>query len=197
MTPEQFKIYWNLTYPGSVPISYLFRHYFHDRWFRIHSLPGSKRYAETPEEWDILLDRQNKIISDLLNGNKNIIIVSGDYSTEEEASAFPIEDLDSISKLKFTPLPAINLHKVIPGEFEKGQIYNPFFTEQTWEENKFDDILTDIAGDQLRAFFLSVENKCIIAPYDGGIDIILKDSITRDKYKLKYKDWLSERPDEL
>ena len=65
MTSEQFNTYWALNFADSIPIPHYFRQDYSDRWFRIHSLPGSKRYADNEEEWNILLDRQNKIITDL------------------------------------------------------------------------------------------------------------------------------------
>jgi len=39
--------------------------------------------------------------------------------------------------------------------------------------------------------------KIIAAPYDGGVDFILKNNQTRDNFKEKYKEWLSEREDGL
>ncbi|MDJ1503014.1 DUF3885 domain-containing protein [Xanthocytophaga agilis] len=68
MTKEQFTIFWSSTFPDTLPISHYFKYDYSDRWFRIHSLPESKRYADNEEEWNILLHRQNTIISDLLGG---------------------------------------------------------------------------------------------------------------------------------
>jgi hypothetical protein len=45
--------------------------------------------------------------------------------------------------------------------------------------------------------FLSFEKNVIVAPYDGGVDCILKDVETRDYFKNKYKAWLSKREDGL
>ncbi len=56
-------------------------------------------------------------------------------------------------------------------------------------------LLKEIAEYELRAYFISIAKECIIAPYDGGMDIILKDTATRDRYKLKYQEWLSLRED--
>lgn len=71
------------------------------------------------------------------------------------------------------------------------------FSEQNWHPHKFDNLLKDIAEDNLRAFFVSVYKELIIAPYDGGVDFILKDTKTRDFYKQKYISWLSIRQDGL
>jgi hypothetical protein len=35
-----------------------------DRWGRFHSLPGSKRYAESEVEYAIVLDRYNTILDE-------------------------------------------------------------------------------------------------------------------------------------
>ncbi|WP_049064765.1 DUF3885 domain-containing protein, partial [Acinetobacter baumannii] len=55
---------WKFFYPNKLPISHCFRQYFSQFWFRIHSLPESKRYADTPAEYELLLNRHNQIIDD-------------------------------------------------------------------------------------------------------------------------------------
>ena len=197
MTSEQFNTFWALNFTDPIPMQHYFRHDYPDRWFRIHSLPGSKRYADNEEEWNILLDRQNKIITDLLGNASNFILVTGGYSSEGSIELHPIEEVNSIAKIPFVLLDPIDLNKLSPDEYEIGQFYKPMFSEQIWQSNKFDSILKDIADDQLRAFFISVDKKNIIAPYDGGVDLILKDTETRNIYKQKYSDWLSQREDGL
>ena len=82
-----------------------------------------------------------------------------------------------------------------PDEYDNGGIYIPAFAGTIWQQNKHDKLLRDIAVENVRAFFVSIDKNLLIAPYDGGVDFILKDTMTRDIYKLKYKDWLSERED--
>ncbi len=197
MTVEQFNSFWSSTYPDTVLIQHHFRHDYPDRWFRIHSLPESKRYAENESEWDILLDRQNKIISDLLGDNSNFILVTGGYTSEGYTELHPIAELNSIKQISFVSLDPIDLNKLSSDEYDHGQTYTPMFSEQNWEPKKFDNLLTDIAEDNLRVFFISIGQKLIIAPYDGGVDFILKDTETRDFYKQKYSGWLSAREDGL
>lgn len=197
MTANQFKEFWRSVYPETATIGYLFRFDYQDRWFRIHSLPESKRYADTKDEWRILLSRQNTIITDLLGENSKVLLVTGDYHSDEHEEMYPIENATSISNMSFTPLEHIDLHKLSPDEYDQGQAYRPMFSEQLWQKNKFDNLLQEIADDKLRAFFISIQNNCIVSPYDGGIDFILKDTTTRDFFKGKYKDWLSKREDGL
>jgi hypothetical protein len=197
MTAEQFNHFWTSTYPDTILIQHHFRHDFAERWFRIHSLPESKRYAEDDNDWNILLDRQNKIISDLLNAHSNFLLVTGGHTYEGYRELHPIDEVDSIKEFAFISLDPIDLNKISPDEYDNGQFYTPMFSEQQWQSKMFDNLLKDIAVDNLRAFFISVDNKLIIAPYDGGIDFILKDTQTRDFYKQKYSSWLSARHDGL
>jgi hypothetical protein len=197
MTKEQFEIFWTSYYPGILPIPHNFRNDYPERWFRIHSLPGSKRYADTSEEWNILLTRQNEIITDLFGNNAPILFLTGEYSFEGGTELHPVGSVNSISDFGFISLPAIDLYKIAPEQYDEGQYFNPVFCEETWLQKKFDNVLIDVADDNLHAFFVSIEKKFIIAPYDGGMDIIPDNAETRNHYKSKYKSWLSVRQDGL
>jgi hypothetical protein len=161
MTAKQFKDFWTSTYPDTILFQNLFRHEFADRWFRIHSLPNSKRYAETKTEWDILLDRQNKIISDLLNENSNFILVTGVHTSEGYIELHPIDKVNSIREIPFVSLDPIDLNEINPDEYDRGQFYTPMFSVQNWQSQKFDNLLKDIAEDNLSAFFISMYNELI------------------------------------
>src|SRR5574337_1072614 len=83
MDARQFANFWSQKYPGTIPVQHLFKHRYPERWFRIHSLPESKRYPETEQEWQILLDRQNSIIADLFGKNSRVVLVTGEYHLVE------------------------------------------------------------------------------------------------------------------
>jgi len=195
MTGEEFTVFWNSTYPETTLLSHYLKNKYADRWFRIHSLPQSKRYANTAQEWEILLMRQNKIMTDLLGKDATFLMITGDYFSAGHHELHPLSAISSLENIHFTPLEHIDLHKLSPDEYDGGIYYRPRFSPQTWRNGKFDAALKDIANDELRVLFVSVENNCIIAPYDGGIDIILKDPETKNSYKENYKDWLSARED--
>jgi hypothetical protein len=197
MTREEFKTLWTSRYPETIPISYQFKHDYSDRWFRIHSLPESKRYADSDDEWKILLNRQNSIITDILGDNSKILIVTGEYHHDGYIELNSLEDINSIKQFSFTHLDNIDLHKSSPEEYDQGQTYKPQFCESVWKKGNWDNVLRDIAQDNVRVFFMSVDNDIVVAPYDGGVDFILKDKETRDNYKNKYRDWLSDRDDGL
>jgi hypothetical protein len=195
MTKEQFNEFWTSKYSETVPISHYFKDDYNNKWFRIHSLPESKRFANTDEEWTILLTRQNQIITDLLGQNTNILIVTGEYNWGERQT-FITEEEEVFKPYVFKRLDNIDLFELTPDDYDKGEIYRPAFAETIWVQNKHDKLLREISVDKVRAFFISIEKNVLIAPYDGGVDFILKDSETRNTYKLKYKDWLSKREDD-
>ncbi len=195
MTKEGFQKLWSLNYPNTVPISYLFKHDYSDRWFRIHNLPESKRYAENIDEWNILLSRQNEIATDLFGFDTPILIVTGEYNWGDDRPIHITEEEEIFKPFLFTRLDNIELNKIDSEQYDKPDIYRPAFTETIWKLNYHDKLLIEIANDNTRAFFVSFDKNIIVAPYDGGVDFLLKDSLTKDFYKNKYKEWLSDRED--
>ncbi len=176
MNKDDFFDFWNKSYPETSPINYLFKLTLSDRWFRIHSLPESKRYANSDEDWRILLERQNTIIDDLIFQNTKIKVVVNFIEINN-----PL-----FKKYDFT-----NIGVLVDNKAER--VYQSFLFETIWTMNSLNDMLKDIANDELRAYIIG--DDCIISPYDGGMNLYLKDSETRDFYKNKYKKWLSLRED--
>lgn len=193
MTPEQFKTYWTKTYPDSYPIDYELKTIFSNRWFRIHSLPDSKRYAENDDEYKIILSRQNRLISDLFQSD-DFIIVIGFYNYDLSS---PLTD-DYFDLDKFHKIDTLALHKIRPDEYQDDEVYYEIYMKpDNWESDKLNDLLTKIADSEIRAMLVNSTKNIIVVPYDGGMDIILPDTKTRDDFKIKYKDWLSSREDGL
>lgn len=193
MNKEQFKKYWNDTYPESLPIGHRLRSVYHDRWLRIHSLPNSKRYAENEADYKIILDRQNELISNIFGNNLDFFTLIGLYTHDLMNSNY--EDLDY--KNEYTHVNMVDLHAILPHEYENGMYYDIYIKNAAWAPAVFDNVLKKIADDEIRALFVNPQAQCIIMPYDGGVDIILKDTKTRDTYKNQFAQWLSTRKDGL
>jgi hypothetical protein len=177
-TPQSFMVFWNDNYPETPPVNYHFKHYLHSRWLRIHSLPGAKRYADSSSEWDILLQRQNTLIADFVAGGEPIKVVVN--FIEIDNPLFNLFDFTNIGVFK---------------DMEAETVFQSFLFEVNWQPGILNQMLTMIARDDMRAFIIS--SNCLIAPYDGGVDIIVQDTPARDACKIKYKEWLSPREDGL
>ena len=194
LTPEEFENLWFLNYSSTLPISHAFKHEYTDRWFRIHSLPDSRRYAENDEDWFCLLNRQNEIISDIFYTNPKVFLVTGEY-TYGEPGVHITENDAVFNSYKFQKLNSIDLCKTDSDNYDEGQFYLPAFAETIWRHGRHDMLLREIAKDNARAFFVSFDLNVIAAPYDGGVDFILEDDSTKNFYKNKYKQYLSLRED--
>lgn len=197
MTKEDFQKIWTLNYPETVPISYLFKHDYSDKWFRMHSLPESKRYADDENEWKILLSRQNEIITDLFGVETPILIVAGEYNWGDNRAIHVTGEEEIFKSFSFILLDNIELNNIDPEQYDELDIYRPAFAQTIWKPNYHNKFLREIATDNIRAFFVSFDKNVIVAPYDGGVDFVLKDSLTKEYYKNKYRQWLSEREDGL
>jgi hypothetical protein len=174
----QFLDYWQALYPETPPINHLFKRHLRTRWARIHSLPEAKRYADDKPEWDELLRRQNNVIDSLVPQGTMIKIVINYIAIDNYL--FKSFDLENI------------------GVFvdEEGEtVYQSFQFETTWESHTLNPVLMMIAHDDMRAFIIAPD--CLISPYDGGLDLILKDPHTCWEFKRKFPHWLSKREDGL
>ncbi|MGL4637764.1 MAG: DUF3885 domain-containing protein [Beijerinckiaceae bacterium] len=179
LTAKDFMSQWRREHPDILPIKDLLNgRNFPNRWMRIHSLPQSKRYAETPEEWAILLHRQNTLIDHLVPHHTPVQFVVN--WIEPDSHLFKAYD----------PVPLGVLQE---GEGEPE--YDSYLLETTWENHSHNPILIMIADESLRGFFIAPD--CVIAPYDGGVDVIVKEPQTCYALKHRFKDWLSARPDGL
>lgn len=174
-----FLSQWQNDHNGTPPIfAYLLAAY-KSRWMRIHSLPDAKRYPDTDAEWKILLHRHNTLIDHLIPQGTLIQIVIN--WMEPECHLFQSYDPAPLGIIQEAPEEAA---------------YESYLLETTWENDPRNPILMMIAGEQLSGVTI-ITPDVLIHPYDGGVDVIAKDSHTCWELKRTFKDWLSSRPDGL
>lgn len=194
---EEIQHLWSKSFGDCPPVSYLFKHQLKNRWFRIHSLPESKRYAENDSEKSELLERQNKLLLDVIGNSTGCFLIGGNYADS------PLEE-----NLKSCPALA-NFHfqefvRLLKEDFDSSDVepddepiyLSLFFTPYKFKSNDLNEVLLCVANWKIVNFFVvNFERQRIFAPYDGGVDVILKDSQERDEFKSKYKNWLSNHPE--
>jgi hypothetical protein len=191
---HQFRSFWEQNFLDCPPVSYLFKHRLAERWFRFHSLPESKRYAENKSEVAQLLMRQNTALIDLI-GTGECVLVLGKYCSspplvDSILSDFGFQEFLRLSKQDFDPSRL---------ELDEEPIYLSLFcTVHHLEHGSLDDVLLDVADWKIVNFFVvNCDRQRIFAPYDGGVDVILENAEKRDEFKVKYQDWLSSHPQGL
>jgi hypothetical protein len=191
MDRMEFLERWQLISDGTIPIPHQFKHSLPERWFRIHSLPQSKRYADNEAEWEILLHRQNTLASKLFPLDATVYFVVCEYYPDENR----VDDFESLKSVALDPLVQIDLHAYSPEDYLPEMFCELHFAQMHWESGKYDLILRDIARDELTAFWVSFETGVIFAPYDGGVDVIMPTTPARAAMRAVFKDWLSPRAD--
>ena len=170
-----------------------------DRWFRFHSLPESKRYTDNEAEVQELLARQNAVLLDVVGEGGECVVVAGSY--DESPGMVDISACPALSKYLVSELAALPKQEFDPEPPEEGEA--PLYLRlacgtHTLRRGLLDEVLLCVADCHIANFFVvSVERGRIFAPYDGGVDVILRDTAERDEFKSRYAQWLSARADGL
>ncbi len=181
---KEFRNHWEILYGKTLPLGYRLREAFPSRWFRIHTLPESKRYPETESETLEILRRHNTVLSDLLEPESDIVFVTTTYSfqaTPEPPDAeYALENLEKLEWLRTEV---------------DDEVYSHFWVSQhVWTPGMLDSALRKVMNDEMRFIISSMGQKCVYAPYDGGADIITELPEQRNAMKEKYSSWLSVHP---
>lgn len=172
-------------FPDCPPIGYILRERFLPRWFRIHSLPESKRYHDNEVEEGILLSRHNQVATDILGENSDCLLIVTQYGN---------------GGLIFPFLPTNhNFSRVYQYDEEEDPAAEPaisWATNITWGNHAFDQIILAVANDEAYdTLFISPSSGGIYAPYDGGVDLFHIDPARIENIRQKYQHWASRRPD--
>ncbi|TKA03224.1 hypothetical protein FCI23_36700 [Actinacidiphila oryziradicis] len=158
---------------------------------RFHSLPGSKRYPESEDEYAIVLDRYNTVLDELFAG-MDVLVVTMDWSTTLTGPAgypTPREALHPGSTHWWTesdqedPDPEFHTHIRL------------YADRRPWERGCVDELLRAVADEVLvEAFFTDTGLRYIHHPYDGGTDIIMATREQHDRLRDRHSGWLSSHP---
>ena len=169
---------WDSGWPQTSPLASSLRLSHPERWFRIHSLPESKRYAETEMETAEVIARHHAVLEALgAARDRELVVVAPRF-----------EDSSS-------PSPGAWLWRVID-EGDEETRWELFATEVP--RGELDPILLLVADDQCpELMILPQDLSWIVHPYDGGADIIAPTRGVRDALRSRFSAWISKRADGL
>ncbi|WP_406303278.1 hypothetical protein OHA61_13630 [Streptomyces sp. NBC_00885] len=186
-TPELLAGLWQERRPSGPPIAHTFRSTYPDRWVRFHSLPESKRYPDSRDEYAIVLDRYNTILDELFAGT-DVFVVTMDWSNTPTGPAgypTPRQTLHPDGIRWWTeseqddPDPEFHTHTRL------------YATRRPWERGCVDELLRAVADEVVvEVFFTDTELRRIHHPYDGGADVILTTTTERDRLRGRHTAWL-------
>jgi len=140
MDNKEFNSFWKTRYPETYPINHELKWIYPDRWFRIHSLPESKRYANSDKEYEMIFDRQNKLIDDLIGQGSKIVISFGLYTDDVGNENY--KELTDFGD--FTKVDSIDLQMVRSKEYEDEMYFDIYIKNDVWgKRNEKSDFKSD------------------------------------------------------
>ena len=194
MNDDAFLAFWRSHYGDCPPAGFLLHETFPERWVRIHSLPDSKRYADTARETTALLARHNTVATDVLgDGAPCVVVTKTEYNPRVGR---PARGHVQFARLQLQPLVVVTANN--PNDTGAGWSIPLALTRSTWQPGALDDVLLDVANALLGPFLIVSEaTGRVYAPYDGGADLFLANEIERDEFRRRYEAWLSSHPSGL
>jgi hypothetical protein len=173
------------------------------RWFRVHSLPQSKRYADSDAERAEILARHHTVLKALgADATDAVLCVVARWGSAESVvhedpdlerahaggwlwRSMPPDDADDIDDDVGEPPPELNKRWC-----------HLFVSEGPL--SKWDGVLSLVADWRASGvMILTRDLSWIYHPYDGGADVIAPTTAERDQLRAQFASWLSHRSDGL
>ncbi len=184
---RELTLRWEQLWPDCEPVGYLLRGFHQDRWVRFHSLPQSKRYADTDTERDEILRRHRRLLFEL-SGSRDVgslVVIAQDWPAHDLASGW-----------SRTCLPNAWPWRIDTGE-DSGTGTRYFWVATDLAGDAFDALLARVADDSAQVVLAPTGLEWLYCPYDGGTDVVLPTTIERDALRRRHQEWLSAHPSGL
>jgi hypothetical protein len=181
---------WDERWPGCSKLPYELRAAW-DRWVRFHTLPGSKRYPDTEDEYRIVLARHNTVLAELVTGFEVLVVTAG-YSDAAELTE-PCRSPETVAAAHPHAMYWTSVCRDDEPGFESWM--HLYAGRLPWSEGCLDRLLRQVADDVIANVVIAdVDLLWLYHPYDGGMDVILPSPDARDALRDRHLDWLSRHP---
>lgn len=171
---------WNGSLPGQPPLGHGLRGTFTERWVRFHSLPGSKRYADTPEERDEIFRRHRLILEQLHSAESGpLTVIAADWDWRDSAGGWTKQHLPGA-----WPWRAVREEDELPLTY--------FWVDEFASIAELKPLLLAVADDIANVTITTASVDWLYHPYDGGGDVIARTPRERDDLAQLFREWLPE-----
>lgn len=185
---------WQQRWPGARPVGHELPGNAPDRWVRFHSLPHSKRYADTPPEYATLLDRHHAVLAELIatSADKTLIVMTCSWSKD------PRPRKRSAELERAAPQAALWKSIVEDDSDPDDRTWLHLYVSRHHATSELNRLLMLVADDVTAGVIIADEQlTCLYHPYDGGADVIAPSVEMRDALHDKHSSWLSAHPQYL
>ena len=173
---------WQRCYGDAPPLGWVLRVRLRSRWFRVHSLPDAKRYATTEDERGEVRRRQHALIADVLGEGAACWFIFGYYGEEAHLPGDVAGELRAMAPVVLT--------SVGPGDAGLAETCPLLVARVTWVPGVLDRVLEAVADDVLASpLLVSADLRRVVAPYDGGVDVIVETPARRAELARRYGRW--------
>jgi hypothetical protein len=179
---------WERTWPRADPLGYVLRDEYADRWVRFHSLPESKRYADSSAEYGEILRRHRTVLQELHGSDdfRTLHVIAADWDWRDLAAGWSKRRLPDAWPWRSGPT---------DGDTDDGRNY--FWAASGLLAEEIDALLLAVADDECRVVIGAPDLTWLYSPYDGGADVLLPSAVERDALKERHADWLPSHPQGL
>lgn len=186
--------WWVENYGKYTPAGFVLRAQLTDHWVRVHSLPQSKRYPETPIEYETLIQRHDELTKFLFAPGEECVLFKSTRFWPEDGLP-PEKPILSGFELADEYVTLAQYPEELP--IEHDDIYCVGYSLVTWKPAKFSSLVTAVADEETYGVaVVSMSTKNIYCPYDGGADIFVFNR-SPEVVRTHFKEWLSSRADFL
>lgn len=182
MRSTPFSQFWNSIYSGSLPLMYLLREEKRQQWVRFYALPEGKRYPCNVAEQQEVLERFNSIAAAIFTDNEPLWLV---YDTDIEKSA--TSKTLSFLRMGFKSS-GIKTYFDNDGDKCKSRF---LYKQDHWKSGAFDELFSLIPYGKISGILFVNQKAQLFYVYDGGMDVILPDSLQLNHLKERFEQWRS------
>ncbi|MEU9485816.1 hypothetical protein AB0D83_19510 [Streptomyces decoyicus] len=160
---EHLSALWQRQWPLGPPLAHELRAAYSERWVRFHSLPGSKRYLETEDEYAVVLDRSNTVLEELFAGT-DVYVVTLAWSSEPNGPQRPTRRRE----VHPDGFPWMTIANDADPDPEFHTCTHLYADLRPWPRGSIDEILREVAHDVLSGVLITDAGlQRIHHPYDG------------------------------
>lgn len=183
---------WSELWRGCRPLGHELRDCARDRWVRFHSLPESKRYAESAREQAEVLRRHNALLEELHSTTPqaaSLLVITCSWGFDGE----PVPREPALESVAPRSIYWQSVLREADGDEEFW--VHLFVGASAWRVGELDQLLRLIAEDRTADVIITEPGLgWLYHPYDGGADVITNGYVERDILRERHGDWLSDHP---